>query len=257
MKPLLLQVDLLHVRLGDQAPITLGLYRASTPSPSLHSATECPSATANCNSMATELQELFSQMVLDTSIPASGDTTPRRPTSVALGTPPSLGAEDPHVSWRGQFWLHPSWWLPPSRHHCEQTCLMIPSQASICPLQPWCWKLPRWPVSLPPCHPRHLLGLTWAPSLTKCSDYKRRWTEPWGDYLQPGYPSMPITESRFQTLKLPLVKMRPKLPKPLRRQGPLHNCNLKSQGYLQSSYQGGKGHLCRLCPHPTTITQQQ
>ena len=32
---------------------------------------------------------------------------------------------------KGQFWPCPSWWLPPSRCHCKQLCLMIPSQSAI------------------------------------------------------------------------------------------------------------------------------
>ena len=53
-EPLLLQVDLSHVRLGEQAPLASGLCKASTPPSSSHFATESPSATANCNSMATK-----------------------------------------------------------------------------------------------------------------------------------------------------------------------------------------------------------
>ena len=45
--------------------------------------------------MATELQELLSQAVLDTSSPASGDSTPRRPISAAQGDPLTIGVEDP------------------------------------------------------------------------------------------------------------------------------------------------------------------
>ena len=94
-EPLLLQVDLSSIRPRDQMPITPPPCGASTPPSSPHSDTECPSETATHPSMATELQELLSQVKLDTSSPASGDTTLRRPTSVALGVPLTIRVEDP------------------------------------------------------------------------------------------------------------------------------------------------------------------
>ena len=76
-------------------PIVPGSCRASIPPSSPCLAMECPSETANHTSMAAKLQELLSWAVLDNSSPASGNTTPRRPTSVALGAPLTIGAEDP------------------------------------------------------------------------------------------------------------------------------------------------------------------
>ena len=94
-KPSPLQMDLPSVRLRDQTPITPAPCGASTPPPSLHSTMECPSETATHPSMATELQELLSQVVLDTSSPASGDSTPRRPVSLAKDAPLTIRMEDP------------------------------------------------------------------------------------------------------------------------------------------------------------------
>ena len=69
--------------------------RTSTPPSSPHSAMEYPSSTANCPSMAAELHELLSWVMLDTSSPASGGTPPRRTTSVALGDTLTSRVEDP------------------------------------------------------------------------------------------------------------------------------------------------------------------
>ena len=44
--------------------------------------------------MTAEVQELLSCAVLDTSSQALGDSTPKRPTSAALGAPPSSRMED-------------------------------------------------------------------------------------------------------------------------------------------------------------------
>ena len=93
-KPSLLQVDLFWVLLGDQTPIIPDPCRASTSPSSPHSVIECPCEITKCTSMATELQELLSWAVLDTTGPVSRDTTLRRPTSAALGAPLTIRAED-------------------------------------------------------------------------------------------------------------------------------------------------------------------
>ena len=94
-EPSLLQVNLPSVRARDQMPITPAPCRASTLPSSLHSAMECPSKTSTHPSMADELQELLSQAVLDTSSPASEDSTPRRPGSLAQGAPLTIRVEEP------------------------------------------------------------------------------------------------------------------------------------------------------------------
>ena len=94
-KPLLLQVDLSPVMQGDQMHIAQGPCKVSTLPSSPCLATQHPSVTANCTSLATELHELLSQVMLETSSPASGDTTPRKPTSIALSAPLTIGVEDP------------------------------------------------------------------------------------------------------------------------------------------------------------------
>ena len=75
-------------------PPALAPHRTSTPPSSTHSATECSSETATHTSMAAELQDLLSKVVLNTSSPASGHSTPRRSASVVLGAPPLIGAGD-------------------------------------------------------------------------------------------------------------------------------------------------------------------
>ena len=112
-EPLLLQVDLSSIRLRGQMPIMPAPHRASTTPSSPHSAMECPSKTATCPSMATELQELLSQAMLDTSSPASVDTTwgNQHQWPWVLHWPSEWKT---HSDWRGLFWLHSSQWLPVS-----------------------------------------------------------------------------------------------------------------------------------------------
>ena len=69
-KSLLLQVNLSWAMPGDKRPLIPGPCKASTPPSTPHLAVDCPSKVANCTSMATKLQELLSQTVLDTSGPA-------------------------------------------------------------------------------------------------------------------------------------------------------------------------------------------
>ena len=94
-----LQVDHSGAVLGDKMPHIPGSPKTSTLPFSPHSAVECPSteansAEANCTSMAAELQQLLLWMVLDTSGPASGDSSPRRPLSVAWVTTLTIRGED-------------------------------------------------------------------------------------------------------------------------------------------------------------------
>ena len=70
-------------------------HRNLTPSSPSHLTMEHPPKTASYISMTAEIQELLSQAMLDTSSEASGDCTPKRPPSVALGTPASTRVEDP------------------------------------------------------------------------------------------------------------------------------------------------------------------
>ena len=93
-EPSFLLVDLSCVTLGDHTPKAPAPCRTSTPPPSPHSATECPSSTGTHPSMATKLHEFLSWAMLDTSSQASWGTTPGRPTSVALGNAPTSRVED-------------------------------------------------------------------------------------------------------------------------------------------------------------------
>ena len=90
-----LQVDLPQATLSDKSPFFPGPCKASMLPSSPHPAVKSPSKAVNCTSMATEFQELLSQTLLDTSGPASEDTTLRRPISVAQVMPWTIGEEDP------------------------------------------------------------------------------------------------------------------------------------------------------------------
>ena len=90
-----LQVDLPQAMPCDKTPLLPGPHKASAPPSSLHLAVESPSEMANHTSMAAELQELLSQMVLDTSGPASGDSTLRRLRSVTWVVPSTIGVDIP------------------------------------------------------------------------------------------------------------------------------------------------------------------
>ena len=94
-EPLPLSVDLSSIKLRDQIPIAPAPCTASTSPSSPHSAMEHPNGTTTSTSMAAELHKLLSQAVLNTSCSVPGHTTLRRPTSAALGTPPSIGVKDP------------------------------------------------------------------------------------------------------------------------------------------------------------------
>ena len=91
---LFLQVDLSWAMPGDKMPLIPGPCKASIPPSSPHLVAECPSDVANCTSMAAEFQELLSQMVLDTSGPASGDRTLRRQISAVWVSPLTIREED-------------------------------------------------------------------------------------------------------------------------------------------------------------------
>ena len=136
---------------------------------SLPSAMECPSETATCPSIAAKLQELLSQVMLDTSSPASVDTSPRRPTSAALGTPMTIRVEDLQGPER------PVLAMPKLVATSQQVSLWVATPDDAIPIShyclwPWCQKLPRQPVSLLPHNPRLILGQPKAPFLTKYSN---------------------------------------------------------------------------------------
>ena len=128
------------------------------------------------------------------------------------------------------------------------------------PSSPWHQKLPKWPVSLLPHNPGLILGWTQAPSTMKYFNCMRRWTGPWGIYLQPWHPWMPATESRYWTSRLLSIKMRPKLLKSLRTWGPivqlqstmLRLCAQQLSGRqrppvqsVSTSYNNHMGNVCR------------
>ena len=94
-EPSPLKVDLSSTKPRDQMPVTQALHTASTSPSSPHSVIVCPSGTTTSTSMAAELHKLLSQAMLNTSSSVPGHTTPRRLTSVAPDTPPSMGVKDP------------------------------------------------------------------------------------------------------------------------------------------------------------------
>ena len=89
-----LQMDFPQAMPSDKIPFIPGPCKTSTLPSSPCLPVECPSKGSNCTSMATELQELLSWMVLDTYSPASGDSTPRRPISAAQVAPSTIRVED-------------------------------------------------------------------------------------------------------------------------------------------------------------------
>ena len=93
-KPTFLVVDLSHVTSGDQVPEDSAPHRTSTPTSPTHLTMEHPPKAESHISMTAEVQELLSCAVLDTSSQESGGSTPKSPTSTALGAPPSPRAED-------------------------------------------------------------------------------------------------------------------------------------------------------------------
>ena len=93
-EPSFLLVDLSQVTLGDHMPKAPATCRTLTLTSSSHLAMEHPPNTDSHISMTAEVQELLSHAMLDTSSQVSGDSTQKRPTSMALGAPPSARAED-------------------------------------------------------------------------------------------------------------------------------------------------------------------
>ena len=83
-KPSFLPVDLSWVTLGDHVPEASAPHRTSKPSSPFHLAMEYPPKTDNHISMTAEVQDLLPCAILDTSTQESGDSTPKRPTSMAL-----------------------------------------------------------------------------------------------------------------------------------------------------------------------------
>ena len=93
-EPSFLLVDLSWVTQGDCMPKAPAPHRISTPPSPSHITMEHPTKTDSHISMTTEVQELLSWAMLDTSSQASGDSTPKRPTSVTLWAAPSTRVED-------------------------------------------------------------------------------------------------------------------------------------------------------------------
>ena len=93
-EPSFLLVDPFQATLGDCIPEAPTPCRTSTPSSPSHLTMEHPLKTDSHISMTAEVQELLSHAELDTSSQALGDSTPERPTSAALGAPPSARMED-------------------------------------------------------------------------------------------------------------------------------------------------------------------
>ena len=83
-EPSFLLVDLSWVTPEDHMPKAWAPHRTSTPSSPSHLAMEHPPKTDSHISMTAEVQDLLSCAILDTSSQESGDSTPKRPTSIAL-----------------------------------------------------------------------------------------------------------------------------------------------------------------------------
>ena len=81
-------------------------------------------------------------------------------------------------------------------------------------------KLQLWPA-FPPLYSLGLtLGLTQAPCQRRYSNYKGKWMWPWGSCSQLRLLWTPAKEGWYLILKLPCIKMRPRLPRPPKRQRP-------------------------------------
>ena len=80
-EPSLLQVNLCSMKPKDETPIAVVSLIASMPPSSIHPTMEHPS-------MTTELQELLSWAMPDTSDPVPGHTVPKRSPLVTLGSQP-------------------------------------------------------------------------------------------------------------------------------------------------------------------------
>ena len=93
-EPSFLLVDLSWITLGDHMPKASASHRTSTLSSPFQLTLEHSPKTDSHISMTAEVQELLSCAMLDTSSQVLGDSTPKRPTSVALGTPPFARMED-------------------------------------------------------------------------------------------------------------------------------------------------------------------
>ena len=89
-EPSFLLVYLSWVMPGDHTPKASTLCRTLTPTSPSHLTMEYPPKMDSHINITTEVQELLSHAVLDTSSQALGDSTPKEPTSLSLGvSPPS------------------------------------------------------------------------------------------------------------------------------------------------------------------------
>ena len=89
-EPTLLQVHLLQFMMKGCESMAPFLSSTSTSTSPTHPAMVPPPKVESQVSMTMEVSELLSQVVLDTSGLASGNFTPKRLVSSALGAPPSL-----------------------------------------------------------------------------------------------------------------------------------------------------------------------
>ena len=89
-----LQVDLSQFTAGDCVPKVSAPHITSTPTSSTHLTMEHPPRSESHISMTAEVQELLKCAVLDTFSLVLGSSTPKRPTSMALGTSSSSRVED-------------------------------------------------------------------------------------------------------------------------------------------------------------------
>ena len=93
-----LQVDLSQFTAGDCAPKASAPRRTSAPTSPIHLTMENPPKAESQITMTAEVWDLLLCTVLDTFSQASGSSTMKRPTSMALGDPSSPRAEDPSVT---------------------------------------------------------------------------------------------------------------------------------------------------------------
>ena len=177
-----LQVDLPWAMLSDKLPFFPCPCKVSTPPSSIPLVADSPNEAANHTSMAAELQGLLSQMVLDTSGPALGDSTMRRPISAAWVTPSTIREEDPLRPDRPDSALPKpvatSLQVLPQAARPEEAVPISHLPSSTLTLEiHMATSVPA--ATQPGAHP----GQIQAPSPMRYFNCKRRCTGPWGIYL--------------------------------------------------------------------------
>ena len=162
-----------------------------------------------------------------------------------------------HPGQRGQFWLHPSQWLPTSWHHHKQTHLTTLCQAAIHHPQPWHQKLPSGQ------HPYHtgIQDIHWGWTLVR-SQWGTLFTR--GDehshgvvaYNQ-GIHGCSLQEAGFGYWGCLPWEWGSDHWSHFGSKGPVHGHSSRSWDHMCYHYLGGGDCLCGSCPHPATSSQGQ